>query len=261
MRAMIVFFISLSLVFSQEESLPSSLPSKPDGHIYDPSGWLLDERRTEIEETLGKAEREWSVRLFAVVLERNPAVGAEAYARMLGRSWGGEGVWGVIIHVPGIEGAPWCVAERGSMVKWASKESFDEAVKAAMDRARRQPAEQLRLKVACKELADELGFLGLKEERIERKFGEAGNEWDEKAMDRRSNRRSRRRVLFVGVPLILLIGVVGFFVVRRKLRNRRKPFLFPETEYRVRFEGPWSGGGNAGLRFTRKVGEDGSRRG
>jgi len=257
MKAVIVFFISLCLVFSQEERLPSALPSKPDGHIYDPSGWLLDERRTEIEETLGKAERQWSVRLFAVVLERNPAGGAEAYARMLGRSWGGEGVWGVIIHVPGIEGTPWCVAERGSMVKWASKESFDEAVKAAMDRTRREPAERLRLKVACKELTDELGFLGLKEERIEKKFGEAGNEGVEKAMDQHSN----RRVLFVGVPLILLIGVVGFFVLRRKLRNRKKPFLFPETEHRVRFQGPWSGGGNAVLRFTRKVGKDGSRRG
>ncbi|MDB4387382.1 hypothetical protein N9Z15_04165, partial [Akkermansiaceae bacterium] len=82
---------------------------------------------------LEKAEEQWSTRLFAVVLEKNPPIGAQAYARKLSRDFGGDGVWGVVVHVPREAGSPWCVAERGSMVKWATKESFDSAATSAMN--------------------------------------------------------------------------------------------------------------------------------
>ena len=236
-------------------------PQMLDGHVYDPGKWLLDERREEVEAMLEKAEEKWATRLFAVVLEKNPPIGAEAYARKLGRIWGGDGVWGVVIHVPGEEGTPWCVAERGSMVKWATKEAFDSAVTRAMDRARREPVERLRLQVACRELTDELGFLGISVERMEKRMNEGRAIAMDRAVDRYQNKRWFRRALILGVPLLLLIIVVSAFLLNRRWRERKTTFLFPETEHRHRFLGPWSGGGNVMLRFTSKVGEDGSRRG
>ncbi|MDB4387381.1 hypothetical protein N9Z15_04160 [Akkermansiaceae bacterium] len=86
-----------------------------------------------------------------------------------------------------------------------------------------------------------------------------------KAMDRAAgnytNRRWFRRVLMLGIPLLLLIVAGAAVIVRRRWEDRKKTFLFPETEHRNRFLGPWSGGGNVILRVTSKVGEDGSRRG
>ncbi|MEJ6560756.1 MAG: hypothetical protein QNL77_02765 [Akkermansiaceae bacterium] len=232
-----------------------------EGHVHDPGKWLLDERREELDAMLEKAEEQWSTRLFAVVLEENPPIGAEAYARKLGRDFGGDGVWGVVVHVPGEAGSPWCVAERGSMVKWATKESFDSAVTSAMNRARREPVERLRLQVACSELTDELGFLGVSAERMKKRMDDGRAKAMDRAAGNYTNRRWFRRVLMLGIPLLLLIVAGAAVIVRRRWKDRKKTFLFPETEHRNRFLGPWSGGGNVILRVTSKVGEDGSRRG
>ena len=236
-------------------------PRMLDGHVYDPSRWLLAERKAELEELLAKAQEQWEVRLYAVVLPENPPIGAEAYARKLGRIWGGDGVWGVIVHVPGAEGSPWCVAERGSQVKWSTKENFESAVTQAMERARREPVERLRLQVACRELTDELGFLGVSAQRMEKRMDGARAKAVDRAIGKYQKKRWVRRLIILGIPLFLLMLVVAVVLLRRRWSKRGKTFLFPETVQRKRFQGPWTGGGNVMLRFTSKIGEDGSRRG
>ncbi len=254
-----VIFLLMLLVSHVSAQL--SAPRAIDGHVYDPEKWLDEDRRVEIEAMLEKAEEQWGSRLYAVVLEEVPPIGAEAYALKLGRLWGGDGVWGVLVHVPGEQGSPWCVAEQGAQVKWVTAEGLESAMGQAMERARREPIERLRLQVACRELTDELGFIAISSERMSKRVNEAREQAVDRAIGRFQNKRWIRRAIMLGVPFLLLVLAVTAVLIKRRWKERKKTFLFPETEQRRRFQGPWSGGGNVILRFTSKVGEDGSRRG
>ncbi|MGJ8696444.1 MAG: hypothetical protein ACSHYF_09005 [Verrucomicrobiaceae bacterium] len=259
-----VFFLMLVLAgmgCAQDSFLETGVPDVLDGHVYDPGRWLIEDRRQEIERTLQEAEDRWEVKLYAVVLEQEPVVGAESFALKLGRRWGGSGVWGVVIHVPGAENSPWCVAERGELADWGDKSVFDEAVQRAVQRARRETEERLRLQVACRELTDELGFLGVTIQRRSEALSKFRSDGLTKAQNHWKLRKFFRPALMVGGPLLLLLGFLFVLAMKRRWSRRKTEFIFPETEYRYRFQGPWSGGGNVMLRFTSKVGEDGSRRG
>ncbi|MGC6425876.1 MAG: hypothetical protein ACON5H_02640 [Akkermansiaceae bacterium] len=253
-----VLFLLLALLFTPPLAA-QAVPEVLEGKVYDPQKWVQDSRKGEIEAMLEKVEELRDLRLFAVVFEKEPPMGAEAYARKLGRRHGGPGVWGVIIHIPGVQGSPWCVAERGGDLPCPNQERLDQAVKMAVTKARKENDERLRLHVACKEVAEELAFIsatlqGQNEERrvLRNEFYEADRrnvEWE----------RFQRRILMVGVPLLLLVGLMLASYFRRKFEEKRRTFFFPDTEFRYRFQAPWSGGSDVLLKYTSQIEEGGSR--
>lgn len=259
-RALLFFLVLTSFGFSQSNYSVFEMSEAPEGGVYDPLDWLESKKRTELEESYRQASKKWGVRIFVVILPERPALGAEVFAKKIGRDWGKDDTWGVLLHVVDDAESPWCAAERGDNLRWTKQEEFDRALEGAMGRAHREPEPALSLMVGARELTDELGFLGIVSNRRDQMLGKAREEKMQRDGARVTRQKLVQRLWMIGAPTVLLLGIAAIFLSKSRSGGRRRGFEFPETAPRRRFYGPWSGGGNVLVTFSGKgSGEDAGR--
>jgi hypothetical protein len=260
-RVLLIFWTLVSLGRANPDFSVFDVGEAPAGGVYDPLDWLEGEKREELEESHRGALAKWGVRIFVVILPEKPTLGVDVFAKKIGRDWGGNETWGVLLHVVGDSDSPWCAAERGENLRWTKQEEFDRALEGAMSRAHREPDQDLSVMVGARELTDELGFLGIISNRRDQMLGKAREERVQKAGVKFTKRKFVQRAWMIGGPLALILGIAVFLFLRSRSRERMTGFEFPETAPRRRFHGPWSGGGNVLVTFSGKTSEKGSRRG
>lgn len=222
----------------------------PERGVYDPVEWLEPSKKSELERNFQQGVEKTGVRVFVVVLPQRPVDGPASLAKRVGRKWGKTDTWGVVLHVVGDAESPWCMAEKGEDLRWTEPEEIQRAIEEVMARTFRESDQDVRVMVAARELADELGFLEVVSSRREDILGDRPDRGDESSAEaKKESGLFIRRVLMVTAPL-LLVGMIVVVVVRSKSEDREPGYLFPETDPRRRFSGPWSGGGDVLVHFS-----------
>jgi len=259
-RFVLCFLTMASLGLASSDFPVFEAGKAPPGGVYDPLEWLEIGKREELEESHRRALAKWGVRIFVVILPEKPALGAEVFAKKIGRNWGGSETWGVLLHVVGNSDSPWCAAERGENLRWAKQEEFERALESAMSRAHREPGQDLSVMVGARELTDELGFLGIISNRRNQMLGRAREEGVQRVGEKLAKQTLVKRAWMIGAPLALILGIVATILLRTRSRGRMTGFVFPETAPRRRFHGPWSGGGDVLATFSDENSDEGSWR-
>ncbi len=268
MRLLILFFVSfLSPLVGRESFELGNLPPAPNSGVYDPEQWLTAQARVEIEESMARAKLNWKTQVFLVVLPERPEADGDVLARAIAEGWGAGRLWGVAIHVVGDPEFPAFYAGRKDSFGWPeSKENeftadLNEALADVTGRAMREGDHRLQVQTGIHELSGELGYLGIMMSRIDRLHDKARGEGVKVYRKKQSNARFIKRLLLVLVPLALLVVGIVISRIRKKRKETRVDFYFPETSPRRRFRAPWSGGGDVIVKFGSRIQKDGSRKG
>ena len=233
----------LSCLFAQDPL--SAMGDPPAKGVYDPMGWLEVSKKAELEQRFVERKEQLKAPIFVAVLPQRPSDGSESLARRLGRKWAQGETWGVILHVVGDAQSPWCAAEGAERLAAASEDEMRQATQEAMRRAFLQPDQDVRVMVGALELAVELDAL---ESRYRNQQDLSGGS----ALSSITGSPGFfvQRVVVISVILLLLLIIVINVLRSNREEDRGPGYLFPETSHRSRFSGPWSGGGDALVRFT-----------
>lgn len=235
-------FVAFTLTaVAQDEEDASQIPSRPYDHVLDEARWLTVKEREKIQQELSRRFVEQQIDVYLVVLRDAPPQGVKTYARTLGAAWSRAPVWCVVLHVPGDPGG--VSAEAGGAE--IPQPEIDEAVAAALKRARRENTEKERAIAACSECANDLRFVFASHQRLNDRTVETV----ERLIAKRTNKVKKMKWLALGAGLALILVVAVLYLAVRMLRARRSEFVFPETVWRERFLGPHSGGGGITVNF------------
>lgn len=239
MKSIFALFFLILTVHGAQDNDPFALPNAPAHFVDDPGNWMDAETLQKLERQLTNFSVGSEMSIFVVILPDKPVQGGDAYAALLGEHWDAP-FWGVLLYVPGTSGSPW-VAMGGSV--GTDLLSLTE-LRAASARAgyygRRESEEMEKIKVGVDQLVDEMEFARLRNNRMNEMKAEAYGQ----SVTRQQAGQVRWRMLAlisgVGV-LVLILGSVFLFF---QIKKRRGTFEFPETGFRRRLQGQWSGGGN-----------------
>ncbi len=222
----------------------SLVPPRPAGRILDSAHWFTPSEKESARKELNRLFTENEVDVYLVTLPKKPPQGAQTYARMLGRAWSRAPVWCVVFHVPGDPGG-FHVEAGGIEVR---RGKIDLAIADAVKRARREISEKDRVMAAWKECSEGLRFVHA-----------SGKRRNEQVVEVRKNyfageteKKQRLKLLLVAAATGLVALLLVAFVLYRLLRRRRFSYLFPETSWRTRFKGPYSGGSSIIVNYRSK---------
>jgi len=238
------------------EAATARVPLKPADGIYDQEGWLEGESRAEMVRRILGAREKGEVSVFVVILpERSEEV--DQLAARWGREWGEGGLWGMVLHATGEDGFPRYYSELSQLPGWSEeqKREFEKSLQKALEKvsanARLVGKERQRVEAGTREMANELGYLGLLMARIDLHNAQARGDRVEKAG---GNPREKETSLWwqIGVPvLIVVVGLLFYLIFKTGEEEPGEGILFPETKPQKRFRAPWSGGGNVLVKFGR----------
>ncbi len=222
----------------------SQIPMRPVGQILDAARWFSRAEKESAQSELDRLFKENDIDVYLVTSEKNPPQGPKTYARKLGEAWSRAPVWCVVFHVPG-EASGFHVEAGGVEM---AREKIDRAVDEACRRARKENTEKDRVMAAWRECSEGLRFVHasgkLHNDRVVkvRKEMVADYVWKQKL----------KKIIPVAAigALIILTAMVCF--VMRTIRAKRFSFVFPDTTWRTRFQGPHSGGGGIVVNYHGK---------
>ena len=220
------------------------IPSRPVGHVHDEARWFTLGEREIAQKELGQRFSENNIDIYLVTLDEVPSQGAQAYARSLGASWSRSPVWCVVLKIPGDPEGFYVEAGGVDM----DRELIDQTLKEAIRRARRENTEKEQVISAWRECSEGLRFIHGAQSRFNEMQAEAMKKY---LAEQRKKQFYRRIILAIGL-LGLLVFLVVVVLLVRKLRARKAVYLFPDTSWRTRFQGPHSGGSGIVVNYQRK---------
>lgn len=253
------FLLFLIVLFASVGGAPGQIPLKPANGIYDPEGWLDESDSREMEGKIAAAREKGGAALFVAILPEGAGAEGNEAAFLMGKSWGGGGLWGLLLHVINDPESPQYFGEFVGAANWSKQQEqdFQASIQRALSDASRKAklSADPRSQVASgtRILSEEFGYLGLVMEKIEHNNARArGNRVTESSLATDSESRPSFGVSTIFLAVVGFLIVVSFFFFFR-LKNeeeREMEYYFPETSPRKRFLGPWSGGGNVLMQFN-----------
>lgn len=252
--------------------LKGQTPLRPASGIHDPEGWLGEGEGLDAVAEITAARGKEGALVFVVILPEEASDGANQVALAMGRSWGGDRLWGIALHVIGDPESPRYFGEFSRDSDWSEqqKEDFQASILRALSKAGRSAKlstdPRVQLASGTRILTEELSFLGLLMERIEHNNGQArgdrGGKFSPKVEAESGASFGDQSIFQVVMGVLIVILILVFF--RSKSEDETVvQYYFPETLPRKRFLGPWSGGGNVLIHFNttkRSRGESGAER-
>jgi len=240
-----VCLLSLTILTTraQDSSSGMEVPSRPLNHILDDSRFFNVDEREQIQQEMSRRFIEQQVDVYLVVLDAKPAQGSKAFARAAGEKWSRAPVWCVILCVLGDPDG--ILVEAGGIE--IPQPSIDFAVAESVKRARRESGVKAQLLAASQECSNDLRFLlathNLASERQVKR--------NDVAIGAKTRKAKILKLLAIVAGILLIIGTAVIFLVVRKIKSRRRNFTFPETVWRERFLGPFSGGGGVVVSYRK----------
>jgi len=266
----VLFFVFLGHLSAKNQLFVGTIPSAPEDGIYDPENWLGDDARAEMVKNLFLAKEKRDAEVFVIISRENFGIDHDLIAAKAAQHWGRGDLWGVAVHVLEDPDSPRFFVGRKPSFGWSEEQErnfsadLQQALKDAKGRAARESDVRQRVQIGTRELCDELSWVGLVMMNTNRHYESARGDNLQQFKAKKAKQSFIRKLLIVLVPLLLLASLLAFFVLRSKQKDLRKitqrsGFLFPETSPRLRFQGPWSGGGDVVVKVGSKLNENGSR--
>lgn len=234
-RGLLVLLLATTLP-ALSQSL--DLPPPPEGQVLDPAAWLDPDFTEGLEAELGRIREAHAIDSMTVVWSRPlPAeTTLEELARRLGETWGREELWSITLYAPDSNEQP-AVAIGGPAAAGLSEQALAQALTAVAIRAGKEPAPQELVTTTTLEIAEELMFLAhpAPQQPASTVPPIAGTAAPAGSFD------LRLLVLAAvgGLGVLGGVGVITFALLRRRPAASN---LFPETRWRRRLGGEWSGG-------------------
>lgn len=238
-------------------------PLRPANGIYDPEGWLDERVRLEMEGNISVAREKGDAAVFVVILPGDAGAGGDEAALEMGRSWGGEGLWGLLLHVIDDPESPRYFGEFSRATDWSEQQTgdFQASIQRALSEAARKAKlsadPQSQIASGTRILSEELGYLGLVMEKIEHNNAQARGGRDSGETAGSDSPVRPESIILVVIGVLIVISVFVFFRLKNE-EEREMEYYFPATSPRKRFLAPWSGGGNVLIQFN--VTNQGDRR-
>lgn len=214
-------------------------PQPPDGQVLDVGGWLGEERKSRLEEELGRYRTSHDLDVLVVLWDRGLPPGAtlEALAKRVGETWARHDLWTVVLHVPSSLMRP--VVVFGGRASTAYE---DEATGLALHNAVSRGMKERTTRAQVEALALELG-----EEFIFLKNHAAGERKQIMALNTQQHlpgeERPQSMMFRAFIAAAFALFAVGMIAVICLFRRRPSDLHFPETHWRRRLGAAWSGGG------------------
>lgn len=222
----------------------SQIPTRPVGQILDAARWFSRVEKESAQSELNRLYQENDIDVYLVTSPKMPPQGSETYARNLGEAWSRAPVWCVVFHVPG-EAAGFHVEAGGVEM---AREKIDRAVAEACTRARKENTEKDRVMAAWKECSEGLRFVHASGKLSNERVVEVRNGM---AADYVWKQKLKKIIPVAAIGVLIILAAMVYFVVRT-IRAKRFSFVFPETTWRTRFQGPHSGGGGIVVNYRGK---------
>lgn len=215
-------------------------PLPPDGQVLDRGHWLGKKRTSKLESELTRFRELYDIDVRVVLWDR--AVPGDTklseLAKRLGETWVRSDLWVIVLHVPESSRRPTAV--------WGGPGSAhlmegvpDRALHSATLRAFKERTVRATIEALGLEAGQEFVFLKHRQE-LEQQVFLANRARQERAREGRDQALIIRAGLATMLALIAVAAVGFLYYFRRRPSNLR----FPETRWRKRFGGDWSGGGN-----------------
>ncbi|MDB4438391.1 hypothetical protein N9195_02250 [bacterium] len=253
------FLLLLIALFVPVSGVPGQTPLKPANGIYDPEGWLDESEGREMEVKIAAAREKGGAAVFVAILPKDAVAEGNEAALLMGKSWGGGGLWGLLLHVIDDPESPRYFGEFGGAANWSEQQrnDFEASIQRALSEASRKAKlsadPQSQVASGTRILSEEFGYLGLVMEKIEHNNARArGDRVSESSLaaDAESGPSFGVSTVFLAVIGLLIVISVFFFFRLKNEEEREMEYHFPETSPRKRFLGPWSGGGNVLMQFN-----------
>ncbi len=268
MKLIIVLLLTFSGFLSAKNTLSlGDLPPAPEDGVHDPDQWLTSDSRIEIIRNIQIAKSKWNTEIYIVVLADHPEADAAILAKETAEAWGKGKLWGVVLHVIGDPEFPRFFAGRKESFGWSDtqEEDFSKSLAKALSdvegRAMREQDQRMQVETGAREFCEELGYLGLVMTRIEKRYDQARGANLKVIQKQYSDRNFLKKLLMVLIPLLLLLTGIIIYLTRKRRKEAKADFFFPETSPRKRFLAPWSGGADVIVDVGSRLREDGSRKG
>lgn len=251
----LILIVSLLPLSGSGQSSIGAYPAKPVNGIYDPANWLEPTARDELTERIAGAREKGDSAIYVVILTEKPGGDPDYFARGLGGDWAGEGLWGMVFHLPGDPSYPKFFGELKATHGWTEhqksqfQDSINDALAEVIKKAAAHEDERLQVIVGARDLTVNFGYLGLVAARIEKnKTRPRGDRLSPKKVETKGG-LSLWSILAVIVPLLLITAAALGYLMAKKEEEEGDNYTFPETSPRKRFLAPWSGGGNVMVEF------------
>ena len=222
---------------SRSEEAP--LPNPPLGQVLDRAGWLDTERVRTLEDRLRRYRTEYGVDILVVIWDREIPGDQSLHelARELGRTWAREELWAIIMTEPDPVARPE-VHYGGVVAEAIDAQSLETTVQNAVARGLKDWTDQARIEAVATEVGEEFAYL---QQRRTQELAVVRERVAEFQQIQASNKKGKAlRFVLAGLALLAVLGAAAFawfFFFRRN-----GPYEFPETRWRRRLGGDWSGG-------------------
>ena len=231
-----LFLLFSTLWICAEETL---LPNAPLGQVVDQTDWLGEERKKRLDERLRYFRASAGVDVFVVIWDRElPSDQTlKEFALTLGTEWSRENFWALVIKQPESIQRPE-IQYGGIFVDGLKTEQLDYSVGEAITRGLKDWTDQARVEAIALEIGEEFSYL--KQRRVHERTVVREHMEEIAVIHRKGQKKRTLRLVLAGLGLILTLSVGLFFGVRYFCS--KKPYTFPETRWRKRLGGTWSGG-------------------
>lgn len=224
-------------------------PNPPAGQVLDAGSWLGDERHARLESALGRYRKSYQIDVMVVLWERGlpPETSLEELAERVGETWAREPLWVVILHIPDSLYRPTAVYG-GSGTKRFREEVPAVALHSAVLRGMKERTTRAQVEALGLEAGEEFVFL---KHRREFEHKEHLAQHHQQLKDQEGRHRSMIfRAVIATLLALVAVGVVALLYLRRR---RPSDLQFPETRWRRRLGGKWSGGGQIVVALPPKI--------
>ncbi len=213
-------------------------PHPPAGQVLDAGGWLGEERRSRLEEELGRYRASHALDVLVVLWDRGlpPETTLEGLARRVGETWARHDLWAVVLHVPDSLLRP-VVVFGGRASTHYEDEDAGLALHNAVSRGMKERSTRAQVEALGLELGEEFVFL---KNRAAHERKQVMVIHDQQHLVKKERHQSMIFRAFITTMLTLL--AVGVVAVIHLIKRRPSDLRFPETQWRRRLGATWSGG-------------------
>lgn len=214
-------------------------PNPPLGQVLDAGDWLGEDRRVRLEEQLGHYRKRFEVDVMVVLWDRGlpPETSLEELAERVGQTWARETFWVVVLHIPDSLLRP--AAVYGGR---ASKRYLEEVPGLALDTALTRGMKERTTRAQIEALGLELGeeFVFLRHRAAYEHKEHLANQTEKL---QHSEERHQTMIFRAVIATLLALAAVGLVALIYMVKRKPSDLCFPETRWRRRLGGTWSGGG------------------
>jgi len=238
MRPLLLLILCLLVLAPTVRAQETLLPNPPLGQVLDRKEWLGENRAVALEERLRRYRSDIGIDVLVVVWDRELPENQtlEELTRKLGKTWAREELWAVVLTAPNSLQRPE-ICYGGIVADQIDAKSLDHAVAQAIVRGLKDWTEQARIEAVALEIGEEFAYL------MQRRTQELAfvreRVADITAVHQKTQKKQTFKYIFSALSLVLALSAALYFWL--KLR-RRGPYEFPETRWRKRLGGSWSGG-------------------